>query len=500
MIVAFDEIQRMVRDAAHGVCSTESGGQIRNPRDLWRQFTDLGWTGVVLPEKHGGSGGSLIDAGIICLEMGRGGLFFSYPDTVAFSRALAATGGHLTDAATELLAKIVAGNTAVALALQINGEDRLAPLQLSSSSEPALLTETAAEQTVIVRLFEGRSPRLMAVPLEGASARPARTIARGNDRIVDLETAHQSGDVLAEGDDAREIWNITIGTHRCLAGAQLIGAGRHFLTLASEYSGTRVQFGVAIGTFQAVQHALAETFAAAEGAELLIFKALSAIERGADPNGQVVTGAISFTRESMWTMLMKSYDILGGVGYMEEHPLSNYTRALLPVMAALGSAVALRRGRRVGNSQQGIFAMTGADPAMVKPLPTPSQLALPFWQALRRGEFQLQRCQTCGRYNHPPKLICPHCHGRKLEWEPAARTGIIYSFTIVHRPPAPAFKTDVPYAVGLVDIDDTDVRVLSSLVMPPHQVKVGMRVELFFDPVSDDMTLFRFRPLANADR
>ena len=114
-----------------------------------------------------------------------------------------------------------------------------------------------------------------------------------------------------------------------------------------------------------------------------------------------------------------------------------------------------------------------------KPLPHPSILSTPFWEALNKGEFKLQRCTACGYYNHPPKIICPSCHGRKLEWTAVPQTGTVYSYTVVHRPPSAAFKADVPYAVGLVDIDDTNVRLLASLIMPPTEVKVGARVYVY---------------------
>lgn len=144
--------------------------------------------------------------------------------------------------------------------------------------------------------------------------------------------------------------------------------------------------------------------------------------------------------------------------------------------------------------------MSAPDRSSVKPVPVPSALAEPFWAALKRQDFQLQRCAKCGGYNHPPKIICPHCHGRKLEWVSVPKTGTVYSFTIVHRPPTPAFKDDVPYAVGLVDIDGTNVRLLSSLVMPPAEVHIGKRVEIMFDTVNDDITLFRFKPLAGEEK
>lgn len=140
---------------------------------------------------------------------------------------------------------------------------------------------------------------------------------------------------------------------------------------------------------------------------------------------------------------------------------------------------------------------TSTRPPYDKPLPTPTALATPFWEALRQGELRLQHCPKCGHFNHPPKLLCSHCHNRELVWDKVGHTGTVYSYTIVHRPPFPAFKADVPYAVGLVDIEGTDVRLLSSLLVPLDQLAVGLPVEVAFNDVTDDFTLFQFR-LADA--
>lgn len=131
--------------------------------------------------------------------------------------------------------------------------------------------------------------------------------------------------------------------------------------------------------------------------------------------------------------------------------------------------------------------------AYPKPLPMPTPLAAPFWGALREEELKLQRCADCGRYNHPPKIICPKCHGKQFRWEAVAPRGTVYSYTIVHRAPVPAFRDEVPYAVALVDIDGTGVRLLASLEVPLDDIRIGMPVAVAFDKVTDDFTLFRFR-------
>lgn len=133
-----------------------------------------------------------------------------------------------------------------------------------------------------------------------------------------------------------------------------------------------------------------------------------------------------------------------------------------------------------------------------KPLPHPTPLSRPFWEALKRNEFRLQTCTKCGTVLHPPKIACVKCHSRELEWRIVPTRGTVYTYTIVHRPPVPAFKTEVPYAVALVDIEGTGARVLSNLIAPLDQIHVGMPVEVVFDHVTPELSLFRFKPAGGA--
>lgn len=134
-----------------------------------------------------------------------------------------------------------------------------------------------------------------------------------------------------------------------------------------------------------------------------------------------------------------------------------------------------------------------SQPSYDKPLPVPTALAQPFWDGLRDNQLQLQCCSDCQRYNHPPKIICPACHSRKLEWREVAPRGKVYSYTVVYRAPVPAFKEDLPYSVALVDIEETGVRLLARLNTPVEEIEVGMAVEVTFDAVTPDFSLFGFR-------
>ena len=93
------------------------------------------------------------------------------------------------------------------------------------------------------------------------------------------------------------------------------------------------------------------------------------------------------------------------------------------------------------------------------------------------------------------RALCPHCHREALEWVPAAGTGVVYSFTVVHRPAGPAFADRVPYVVALIDLDE-GVRMLSTLrIADPARARVGQRVSVTFEDL-EEVTLPVFEPTA----
>lgn len=133
-----------------------------------------------------------------------------------------------------------------------------------------------------------------------------------------------------------------------------------------------------------------------------------------------------------------------------------------------------------------------------RPLPHPTELSRPFWQALARDEFVLMRCDDCGHFLHPPQHICARCHGSAMHWEPVGRTGTLYTYTIVHRAPGPAFTAKLPYAVGVAEIDGTDTRMLSNVLGDVDRIAVGMPVQVVTEKVTDELGLFYFRDAGDA--
>jgi uncharacterized OB-fold protein len=115
-------------------------------------------------------------------------------------------------------------------------------------------------------------------------------------------------------------------------------------------------------------------------------------------------------------------------------------------------------------------------------VPERTLLTAPYWEAAERGELLLQRCAECAEHVHPPAPSCPMCTHGRLEWVPAAGSGVVHSFTIARHAAHPAVKDCLPYVVALVRLDEGPRVVLNVLGVEPEQVVIGMRVRLGLGP------------------
>jgi uncharacterized OB-fold protein len=128
----------------------------------------------------------------------------------------------------------------------------------------------------------------------------------------------------------------------------------------------------------------------------------------------------------------------------------------------------------------------------IKPLPKPSPTSRPFWDAAKRHELQLQRCGACGRYIYYPRDRCPKCFSDQLAWNRVSGRGKLYSYTVVRRASSRHFA-DAPYVLAIVELDEGP-RLTTNIVAAPEQVRVGMPVQVYFDDVTPDHTLVKFKP------
>jgi hypothetical protein len=77
-----------------------------------------------------------------------------------------------------------------------------------------------------------------------------------------------------------------------------------------------------------------------------------------------------------------------------------------------------------------------------------------FQEGLEAGELRIQTCGDCGRHNMYPRHHCPFCLSTDLGWTVAAGTGVLHSYTVVRAVPPRGFEDELPYALGVVKLDE----------------------------------------------
>jgi len=131
------------------------------------------------------------------------------------------------------------------------------------------------------------------------------------------------------------------------------------------------------------------------------------------------------------------------------------------------------------------------------PLPQPGLDNREFYEAAQRGELRFQRCSDCGAWRHYPRPLCPRCLSRGFAWERASGHGRVYTWTLVHGPTLPAFQDQLPYNVVDVLLDEGLHFQSQLLDCPPDEIRAELPVEAVFVPVSEDLSLVKFRRSAD---
>jgi uncharacterized OB-fold protein len=135
-----------------------------------------------------------------------------------------------------------------------------------------------------------------------------------------------------------------------------------------------------------------------------------------------------------------------------------------------------------------------ADPC-TRPLPVADDLSRPFWEAAKQHRLVVQRCQTCGYFNHPPRSACDVCLSQHLQFEPVSGRGTIYSFTVMHQPTVAGFAEQIPYLNILVELEEQPLLfMVSNLPLEEREkVRIGAPVVVHFEEVDAALTLPQFR-------
>ncbi|TML79119.1 MAG: DNA-binding protein [Actinobacteria bacterium] len=127
-----------------------------------------------------------------------------------------------------------------------------------------------------------------------------------------------------------------------------------------------------------------------------------------------------------------------------------------------------------------------------RPLPLPDPETAFFWEATARRQLEILRCQTCKTWVHYPKPSCWNCSSGDLKPEQVSGRGTVYSYTVTHQD-VPGYTA--PFAVVIVELEEqAGLRMVSNVVdVPPEDVRIGMPVEVTFQPVAEDVWLPLFK-------
>ncbi len=130
-----------------------------------------------------------------------------------------------------------------------------------------------------------------------------------------------------------------------------------------------------------------------------------------------------------------------------------------------------------------------------KPVPVPDELSRPFWDAAKERRLIIQRCGSCGYYNHPPRRFCDACLAQDLHFEPVSGRGIVYTFTVMHQRDVTGFEQDAPFITIVVELaEQPQLLMVSNLPMADRaRVRIGAAVEVDFEDRGEGVVVPQFR-------
>lgn len=110
-----------------------------------------------------------------------------------------------------------------------------------------------------------------------------------------------------------------------------------------------------------------------------------------------------------------------------------------------------------------------------------------FWDGTLAGELRLQRCNACQALRHPPGPACPDCGALDRGHVVASGLGTVYSYVIHRHPPVPG--KELPILLAVIDLDE-GLRMVGEIVdLPESELTIGLRVQVDFAPVDDELSL-----------
>lgn len=128
-----------------------------------------------------------------------------------------------------------------------------------------------------------------------------------------------------------------------------------------------------------------------------------------------------------------------------------------------------------------------------RPLPILTEHNRPFWSAAAAHKLVMPCCNQCGKVFFPIGPVCPDCFSLDLGWKQVSGRGTISSFVVFRQAFFAFYKDSIPYAVAQVQLEEGPRFNGNVLGADPADLRIGMKVEVTFEKVNDDITLPQFQ-------
>lgn len=321
--------------------------------DVWKQMAELGWCGLIEAEEHGGVGMGHADLGIVLEELGRTLAATPLFATVLLGGGCVRHGG--SDALKKEILTGVAGGTTL-LALALDEGPRFAPFAVATKAEADgdgvrisgekvfVIDGHIADRLVVVARSAGvpgdRDGLTLAVVDRDAPGvtvtRTAMVDNRNAARVRFENVAADAGSILGTQGQGAAVLDRVLEEATAGLCAEMLGSARQGFDTTIEYLKTREQFGVKIGTFQALKHRAAAMFAELELSRSITMEALRAIDENGNDVANLVAVAKARLSDTANLVSREMLQMHGGIGMTDEADIGFYLKRAQATEQTLG--------------------------------------------------------------------------------------------------------------------------------------------------------------------
>lgn len=341
-MAVLSEEQEMLRDMARDWAANESPvGAFRKLRDsgegsdraAWQTMAGMGWTGVIVPEAHGGSDFGWLSMGLVVEELGK--TLTASPLVASTAAASAIILGGSQEQKARWLPGIASG--AVIATLAVDEGPRHDPARIAASVSGGTLSgtkcfvpEAAAADLFVVAAADGL---YLVEQGAGVSVSPRRLVdQRGHGEVVfDGATAEK----LAGG--GASLTDDVLDRARILAACEMLGMAQQVFDVTLDYLKQRVQFNQVLASFQALQHRMADLFGDLAMMRSAVEGGLQALDSGFGV-ARAATLAKAEANRVLHKMSNEGIQLHGGIGMTDEYDIGFYLKRARVLEAQWGSS------------------------------------------------------------------------------------------------------------------------------------------------------------------